>query len=39
MKYRAIVVDWDGTLHDCIRYIVACFQTAANDINKYHSVK
>jgi len=31
MKYRAIVFDWDGTLHDCIGYIVACFQTAAND--------
>ena len=31
MKYRAIIFDWDGTLHDSIGYIIACFQKAAED--------
>lgn len=31
MKYRVIIFDWDGTLHDSIGYIIACFQQAAKD--------
>lgn len=33
MKYRAIIFDWDGTLHNSMGYIIACFQKAAEDKN------
>lgn len=33
MKYRAIIFDWDGTLHDSVGYIIACFKKAAADRN------
>ena len=31
MKYKAIIFDWDGTLHDSMGYVIACFQKAAED--------
>lgn len=31
MKYKAIIFDWDGTLHDSMKYVIACFQKVAED--------
>jgi phosphoglycolate phosphatase len=32
MRYRLLVFDWDGTLHDSVAHITTCLQAAAADV-------